>query len=207
MTGAYAVEFAHPHTNATNVSIRTDKQGERASFYLPVTDALERKLSPGDHLYFVPDALPKTVEIHIDGEHDGPSRLVLPYPATLASAVEKLVPGARSDLESIQLFRKSIAGRQLEMLRESLDNLERKILTARSASAEEARIRTTEAELLLKFIGRARDVRPKGQVVLSFWKGNREVYLEDGDTLHIPSKSNLVLVHGEVFQLCDFIER
>ena len=84
------------------------------------------------------------------------------------------------------------------MLRESLDNLERKILTARSASAEEARIRTTEAELLLKFIGRARDVRPKGQVVLSFWKGNREVYLEDGDTLHIPSKSNLVLVHGEV---------
>ncbi len=218
LTGADAVEFAHPHTNATNVSIRTDKQGERASFYLPVIDALERKLSPGDHLYFVPDALPKTVEIHIDGEHDGPSRLVLPYPATLASAVEKLVPGARSDLESIQLFRKSIAGRQLEMLRESLDNLERKILTARSASAEEARIRTTEAELLLKFIGRARDVRPKGQVVLSFWKGNREVYLEDGDTLHIPSKSNLVLVHGEVlypnaqlheekFDTQDFINR
>ena len=59
---------------------------------------------------------------------DGPSRLVLPYPATLASAVEKLVTGARSDLESIQLFRKSIAGRQLEMLRESLDNLERGIL-------------------------------------------------------------------------------
>ena len=52
LTGADAVEFAHPHTNATNVSIRTDKQGERASFYLPVIDALERKLSPGDYLYF-----------------------------------------------------------------------------------------------------------------------------------------------------------
>ena len=108
------------------------------------------------------------MEIHIDGEHDGPSRLVLPYPATLASAVEKLVRGARSDLESIQLFRKSIAGRQLEMLRESLDNLERKILTARSASAEEARI--TEAELLLKFIGRARDVRPK-----SYFPSGKEI--------------------------------
>ena len=84
------------------------------------------------------------------------------------------------------------------MLRESLDTLERKILTTRSASAEEARIRTTEAELLLKFIGRARDVKPRGQVVLSFWKGKGEVYLEDGDTLHIPAKSNLVLVHGEV---------
>ena len=202
LAGADAVALAHPHTNATNVSIRTQKRGEQVSFYMPVADAEQRKLFDGDHLYFVPDAVPKTVEVHVQGEHEGPSRLVLPYPATLAAAVEKLQPGVRSDLESIQLFRKSIARRQLEMLRESLNNLERKILTARSSSAEEARIRTTEAELLLKFIGRARNVQPRGQVVLSlddtFWKGKGEVYLEDGDTLHIPAKSNLVMVHGEV---------
>ena len=196
--GARVLELAHPHANATNVSVHTDKRGEIVSFYMPLEDASARKLSNGDHLYVVPDAVPKTVEILIDGEHKGPSRMVLPYPANLQAALEKFQPSARSDKESIQLFRKSISQRQRHMLQESLDNLERKILTARSTSAEEARIRTTEAELLLKFIDRARNMQPKGQVVLSFWKNPGEVFLEEGDTLYIPSKSNLVMVHGEV---------
>ena len=196
--GARILEMAHPHSNATNVSIRTEKKGEIVSFYMPLADAAARMLSDGDHLFIVPDAVPKTVEIRIEGEHEGPSRIVLPYPANLQSALEELQPSVRSDKDSIQLFRKSISLRQREMLRESLDNLERKILTARSSSAQEAQIRTAEAELLLKFIERARKVQPKGQVVLSFWKNPGEVYLEDGDTLHIPAKSSLVMVHGEV---------
>jgi len=198
IAGAKILEMAHPHSNATNVSIRTMKKGEIVSFYMPVADAAKRMLSDGDHLFFVPDAVPKTVEILVKGEHEGPSRIVLPYPANLQSALEELQPSARSDKDSIQLFRKSISLRQREMLRESLDNLERKILTARSSSAQEAQIRTAEAELLLKFIERARKVQPKGQVVLSFWKNPGEIYLEDGDTLLIPAKSNLVMVHGEV---------
>ena len=198
IAGAKILEMAHPHSNATNVSIRTMKKGEIVSFYMPVADAAKRMLSDGDHLFFVPDAVPKTVEVLVKGEHEGPSRIVLPYPANLQSALEELQPSARSDKDSIQLFRKSISLRQREMLRESLDNLERKILTARSSSAQEAQIRTAEAELLLKFIERARKVQPKGQVVLSFWKNPGEVYLEDGDTLLIPAKSNLVMVHGEV---------
>ncbi|MBT7855280.1 MAG: polysaccharide export protein [Opitutae bacterium] len=198
IAGAKILEMAHPHSNATNVSIRTMKKGEIVSFYMPVADAAKRMLSDGDHLFFVPDAVPKTVEVLVKGEHEGPSRIVLPYPANLQSALEELQPSARSDKDSIQLFRKSISLRQREMLRESLDNLERKILTARSSSAQEAQIRTAEAELLLKFIERARKVQPKGQVVLSFWKNPGEIYLEDGDTLLIPAKSNLVMVHGEV---------
>ncbi len=196
--GRQVLELAHPRSNATNVSIRTEKNGEIVSFYMPIKDVAVRMLSDGDHLFIVPDAVPKTIEVLIKGEHDGPSRLVLPYQASLQVAVDKLELNPRSDKDSIQLFRKTVSLRQQEMLKESLDNLERKILTARSSSAEEARIRTTEAELLLKFVERARQVSPKGQVVLSFWKDQGEIFLEDGDTLFIPAKSNLVMVHGEV---------
>ena len=84
------------------------------------------------------------------------------------------------------------------MLQESLDNLERKILTARSATAEETEIRANEASMLLKFIDRARDAQPKGQIILSNKDEQTEIHLEDGDTLHVPKVSNLILVHGEV---------
>ena len=100
-------------------------------------------------------------------------------------------------LMSVQLFRQKVAKRQKEMLDESLTNLEKNILGARSSSREEAQLRVAESELLTKFIESARKVEPKGQIVLN-QQYERNVYLEDGDILYFPAKTALIMIHGEV---------
>lgn len=85
------------------------------------------------------------------------------------------------------------------MIETALSALESQALTARSATLEEATLRGKEAELILKFVERARKVEPKGQVILTgSQKILEETILEDGDAIMIPEKSSLLLVHGEV---------
>ncbi|MBS4067196.1 MAG: polysaccharide export protein, partial [Sulfurimonas sp.] len=58
--------------------------------------------------------------------------------------------------------------------------------------------RGKEAELVMQFVQRAQGIQPRGQVLLSRGKEAGEALLEDGDTIHIPERSALVMVHGEV---------
>ena len=53
-------------------------------------------------------------------------------------------------------------------------------------------------EQILAFIERARQVQPRGQVILAGSDGAGETLLEDGDLLRVPETSNVVLVSGEV---------
>ena len=196
--GKAILEVVHPLPNSTHVLVRSDKAGESDSTYVTLADIPDHLFSPGDKVTFIAESLPKSIEIQVSGEHHGAARLILPYPATLSDAIALLEPGPLANEGAIGIFRKSVAKRQKSMLDESLDSLERKILTARSSTAEETEIRANEAEMLLKFIDRARDTQPKGQIILSNKDDQTQIHLEDGDTLHIPKVSNLILVHGEV---------
>jgi hypothetical protein len=84
------------------------------------------------------------------------------------------------------------------MLEISLRVLETNALTSRSMTAEEAALRTREAAQITNFIDRARQVQPRGQVVLAGRESVRTTLLEDGDVLIIPERSSIVLVHGQV---------
>jgi protein involved in polysaccharide export with SLBB domain len=84
------------------------------------------------------------------------------------------------------------------MLGQALDRLEAQALTARSATNEEAQLRGREAELVLQFTGRARQIEPRGQLVLPDPTRAGDTPLEDGDTLFVPERSAQVAVHGEV---------
>jgi hypothetical protein len=79
-----------------------------------------------------------------------------------------------------------------------LHELESLVLTSSSISKDEALMRSQEAKSILTFIDRAKKVEPKGQVVIHDLAGFREIYLEDGDQVFIPRKTNVVLVQGEV---------
>lgn len=68
----------------------------------------------------------------------------------------KILFNPRSDEDAIQLFRQSIVIRQKDMLESSLKALEANMLTARPATNDEAQLRTQEAELVLKWIERAK---------------------------------------------------
>jgi len=196
--GKQLLEVVHPLPNSTHILVRSVKGGQSDSTYVALKDIPQHQFAPGDTVTFIAESQPKSIEVQIAGEHLGASRLILPYPSTLSDAIELLEPGPLANQPSIAIYRQSVAQRQRAMLAQSLDNLERKILTARSATAEETEIRANEAEMLLKFIDRARDTQPKGQIILSGKDEQTQIHLEDGDTLHLPKLSNLILVHGEV---------
>jgi len=83
------------------------------------------------------------------------------------------------------------------MLNVSLDKLEESTYSVRSATREEASLRVQDAQLVKQFVEKARQVTPKGQVVIAAGQWD-EVILEDGDVLKIPEKTSVIMVHGEV---------
>jgi hypothetical protein len=162
---------------------------------------LPRKLSicaPGDEVDVIGRNIPRELLVEFTGEHLGVSKIVLSQGATLANAIERIKPSHRSSLAAISIYRKSVARRQKQLLQQSLDNLERLVVGASSISLEEAQLRQVESETILAFIERARGVEPKGQILLESLEEAADLYLEDGDIIHIPTMTNLVTVFGEV---------
>jgi protein involved in polysaccharide export with SLBB domain len=192
------LDLAKPRPSATHLSIVRRVGAERRSEYFPLSQAAEVFIEDGDEVAVMADKYPGTILVRIEGAHLGEHMLVLPYGARLRDALVRVKPAPQANPGAAQIFRKSVAARQKEMLENTLRSLETSVLTARSATNEEATLRTREAELVLQFVERARNVQFKGQVVLA---GNGEAadsLLEDGDIIRIPETSSLVLVHGEV---------
>jgi protein involved in polysaccharide export with SLBB domain len=123
---------------------------------------------------------------------------VLPYGARLGDLLQHVRFSERSEQDSIQLFRLSVKQRQKVMLQSALKNLEASVLTARSATQEEAQLRKTEADLILQWVERAKTIEPTGQVLIAQSKSRDQLLLENGDILRIPTRDGLVLVSGEV---------
>lgn len=198
IAAAELVSTARPTPNATHLSIVRKVGAERRSEYHPLNALAAVTVEDGDEVTLTADKYPGTILVRVEGAHLGERTLVLPYGSRLQDAMARLKPAPQANVSALQLFRKSVAVRQKEMLDASLRSLETYALTARSATSEEAALRTREAELILQFIERAKSVQPKGQVILSSKEGAPGTLLEDGDVLRLPERSNLVLVSGEV---------
>ena len=193
--------LASTDADATHVRINRN-QGEDIqidNYSLKDTARLAKVMvSAGDLVEVLADKRYASIAVRVEGEHDSPQELVLRYGARLGDVLKDLKVGHDADMASLQLFRDSVKVRQKEMLNSSLKALEASILTARSESEGEAKLRNSEAELLMKWVARAKDIEPNGQVVLANGPTLNEVRLEPGDVIRIPRKTNLVMVHGDV---------
>lgn len=156
------------------------------------------KLRAGDAVEFMTDHAATEVRINIDGEHSGARAIVVPKGTTLGELMEKIGFNAQSNVDAIQLFRKSVAKMQKNLIDSHLRELESIALTTSSATTQEAQIRAAEAKSILEFIERARQVEPKGQVVISNKDDINQIVLQEDDTIYIPTKDNIVIVQGEV---------
>lgn len=194
-----ALDYAHPTARATHVVVQRRTGVQSETEFHPLKDLNEVTLRPTDQVIVDADRTQGTILVRIEGEHIGTRHEVLPYGSRLSDVAARLNLSERSRGDAMRLYRRSVAERQREMINQSLDRLEQSVLSARSVSAEEARIRSTEADLLLKFIDRARDLEPTGQVVLSEGEDWNSIYLEEGDRIVIPPDNNTVMVHGEVY--------
>lgn len=193
---------------ATHVTVIAPEQvnkGESAvkeilakQYPLYSTDISQINIEAGALIKVSSQVRPTSISVDVLGEHNSEFEMVLPWGATLADLLENIEYNQLSNEKAIQLFRKSVAVRQKDMLNASLSSLEQTVLTTRSHSTEAAQLREAEAGTILEWIEKARKVQPKGQVLLSDGYDPNQIILQQGDKIVIPAKRNLVMVHGEV---------
>lgn len=191
------LQMATVKAGASHVSIVRRQGSERRSEYYPLAGIDDVVVNDGDAISVYTDRYPGTIQVRIDGAHSGMHAMILPYGSTLNEVLSKLKPNAMSRLDAIYITRKSVIDKQKEMLNVSLQKIEESALSARSKTSEEANLRAKEAELIMRFVERAKQVQPKGQVVLSEAQRGGTL-LEDGDVVVVPERTSLVMVHGEV---------
>lgn len=197
ITLAQALSVAKLKPGATNVSIQRRQGTEYRSEYYSINQANNVMVEDGDVVTVTADRYAGTIQVRVDGAHNGAHAVVLPYGAKLSEVLTQLQPNALAQVEALQLFRPSVATRQKEMINVALDKLEESTFNARSSTQEEAALRLRDAELVKQFIVKARQIQPKGQVVLNP-NTFQDVILEQGDVLYIPEKTSVIMVHGEV---------
>ena len=182
-----------------NRFIHTKRKGNsEVSNDYALSKANRIRLKRGDKVNFFSNQYVKSISIAIEGEHKSSHYLSVPKGTSLYTVLNKVKFSALSNIKSTQIFRPSVAKVQRKLLETNLKDLETRALTSSSGSAEEAAIRSKDAELVMKFIQRARAVEFKGQVVLSAKEDLRYTILEDGDKIYIPAKNNIITVQGEV---------
>lgn len=173
--------------------------GDKQSFeYFSLAEASQKTVLKGDVIEVVADKQKKNIAIRVEGEHNSAYEYVVAPGTTLGDVLRQVELTSLSDPSHVQLFRQSVKETQKERIKTSLSALENAVLGANSSSKEEAEIRAKEAEMLLKLIEKARNVEPKGQVVLTSKVDPATVLLESGDVIHIPALTNVVMIHGEV---------
>ena len=197
-TVAQLMQVAKPLSIATHVRVVRNTGSVRNAEYYPLSEANAVVLADGDELEFTADKKPGTITVRVEGEHNSAQEYVLPYGTPMGSLLDQIQASANSDMASVQLFRESVKLRQKEMLLTSLHNLEMSLLTARSGSSDEAKLRQDEANLTLQWVERAKKIEPVGQVQIAKASQLGSMLLENGDVIRIPRKDDLVLVSGEV---------
>lgn len=155
-------------------------------------------IKPNDNLKFVSNNNLFTLSISIDGEHNHNQNIVVQKGTTLKELLSTINYTILSSRQNISLFRKSVATLQKELLNSSLKELEATVLKTGSTTTDEAIIRKQEASLVLDFIKRAKEVEPKGRVILNSKTDLSKVMLENDDTIFIPKTNHIVTVQGDV---------
>jgi protein involved in polysaccharide export with SLBB domain len=195
---SYLSKLAKPLPQATHIRVTRNTGTIKNVEYYPLIEANELLVINGDQIEFTADKRPGTITVRVQGEHLGPQEYELQYGARLGELVKLIEFSERSDTANVQLFRLSVKDRQKVILQTSLKSLEAAVLTARSATNDESQLRTNEANLILQWVERAKNVEPTGQVLISQASQREQLLLEQGDILNVPLKDGLVLVGGEV---------
>lgn len=200
MSGNDALDVIPGAATATEVTITGIRSGVPISHTLSRT-AFERfQLQDGDVITLRDDGRADTILVHLEGEYRGPSVLSIRRGSRLVDVLNYIpVEPHLANTAAIHIKRPSVAKMQKDAIDDSLFRLERSALLALSGSRGESEIRVKEAGLTQKFVERARLIQPLGRVVTAQSGQQTNLVLEEGDTIVIPPKTNVVHVEGEVW--------
>jgi protein involved in polysaccharide export with SLBB domain len=197
--GYELAKFAIPLNTVSHTSIIGTRSGAPFNTYLSLTEFSSAYLQDGDTVEFHADTPRDTIMVSVSGAIVGASR----YPVKKDTRLKSLLPHIAvepelANLQGIHIKRRSVAQRQKKSLDEALSRLEYTALTATSKSVDEANIRVREAELISQFVEKAKVIQPDGTMVIGRDGQVNDLYLEDGDVIVVPFKSDMVSISGEV---------
>lgn len=198
-TGAEVLRVVPRSARATTVAIRGVRNGRSIDQTLTTKQFATVVLRDGDTVEFRDDAVADTILVNLAGEFKGPSLLSVHRGSRLVDVLNFIkVDPLLSNIGAIHLRRESVARAQKKTISDALDRLHRSAMLALSSTEKEAAIRVQEAKLMQSFIKSARNIQPLGRVVTASRGRQLNLLLQDGDTIVIPPKTNVVRVGGEV---------
>ncbi|MBR4741900.1 MAG: polysaccharide biosynthesis/export family protein, partial [Desulfovibrio sp.] len=198
-TGKSLIAMAQPQPGATHVSISGTRNNANFNTYMPIEDFMNFGLRDEDVIEFHADRPGATIMVGAEGAITGSSRYAVRKGCSLKELLYHVgIDPQTASSSALYIKRKSVAEQQKKAITEALHNLEKSVLTARSQSVDEAKIRVEEAALVQDFVKRASTIQPDGVVVVSHKGELKDPILEDGDIVYIPQKSDVVQVVGEV---------
>ena len=199
VTGRHVADLARPEAGVSHVSVHGYRAGSPYSVYLPLAEFLPNSVQDGDRIKFHIDQRQPTMMVSVQESHLGPSRFAVDQGTTLLALLNNVeVDPELADTGSIFLKRRSVMRRQKQALEDSLTRLETTVLGATSQTDAESAIRVQEAELIARFVERARRVEPEGILVVTQEGEVADLRLQSEDVVVIPERSRVVLVSGEV---------
>lgn len=197
--GSGLIELSSPLKNVSHVSVSGTRDKAPFNKYFSLDDFKTFQLADGDIVEFVADKPGETIMATVTGAITGASRYPVKKTVKLRDLLRRVeVEPELAATDAIYLRRKSVARDQKAVIQDSLHRLEKAALTATSATPEEAQVRVEEAKLIQDFVKRASVLEPDGVIVVARGGQVQNIWLEDGDEIVIPQKSNVVQITGEV---------
>jgi protein involved in polysaccharide export with SLBB domain len=192
------IGFIVPKATVNSFILTRWSGDEETTQQYDLNQAQSVRVSNGTRLKFVSNYYVNSIEIELEGEYKGPQNMTVEKGTTLFDVLEKLDFTPLSEIRNVRLYRKSVASIQKQLIETMLQDLEARTFTSDSSTVEEASIRNKESSMILNFVERVRKIEPLGQVILNQEDNLDSIYLEYGDKIVIPKRSNIVIVQGEV---------
>lgn len=199
VNGASIINVVWPQPSASHVSVSGTRKGAEFHTYMTMAEFKTFHLKDEDIVEFHADTPGNTIMVGATGAIRGNSRFPVRKGTTLRQLLQYVkVDADLASTSSIYLRRQSVAEQQKKTIQDALIRLEQRALTATSNSVDEAEIRIKEAELVQDFVQRASKIEPDGVVVVCHKGEINDLILEEGDTIYVPQKSDVVQIAGEV---------
>lgn len=197
--GTTLIGYSRPLAKVSHVGVTGHRASGPFSYYMQYKDFLAFELKDGDKVVFNDDLHAQVIDVQVAGSYLGPSYFSVSKRTRLHELLSYIpIDPNLANTQSIYILRQSVARKQKEMIEESLNRLERSVFTAPASSNGEAEIRAKEAEMVMQFSDRARQIEPLGKVIVSENGNIANILLEQGDKIVIPSKTDLIQIGGEV---------
>jgi protein involved in polysaccharide export with SLBB domain len=197
--GSQLVTLARPYPDASNAGLIGVRDGAPKSIYFKLGEFTGTELHDSDIVTFIADVPSAVMTLQVEGRIQGPTTLVVRREATLMDVLSYLpVDPYFADIASIYIRRRSVAQAQKQSIDDAVARLERTVVTTPVIAADQATMRQQESEMVFKFADDLKNVMPEGRVVVARGGKVADIRLEDGDVIVVPSRTDLVVVSGEV---------